>query len=77
MNTLEIATEGYWSAEKTSVATNGYWTVDLIIADSRRTIRKHKIPYYGSEETVTLKLIGLKDEQELLMVIKSFLICLS
>ena len=71
MKAISVATEGYWDAEALCIATSGYWCVDLHIQTEKEPIKLS----ITSEEFKSD--ISNKDELELLMIIKSFLICRS
>lgn len=69
MKAISIATEGYWDANALCIATNGYWCIDIIIDDGT----KHTFLQIDSNNIDTLKL--QKEELELIMILKTFLIC--
>lgn len=74
MNGLDISTDGYWSNQSKSVATNGYWYTELIINDKiHNNLNKLFIDLNDNDND---KLhFKSQEEIELLLIIKSFLIC--
>lgn len=70
MNGLSLATNGYWDADGLCLATDGYWCIEVIIDDGKRS----KSVYIDSTGISNVDQLR-KDELEILMLIKSFLIC--
>lgn len=76
MNGLDIATDGYWSNQSNSVATNGYWYIEVIIED--KTHHHFNKPFYVDlNEDDNILQFKSQEEIELVLIIKSFLICQS
>lgn len=71
MNGLDIVTNGYWSCQGLSIATDGYWYIDVIIDDNK------KIRYLPSEDEFENVKNLTKQHQQLILILRIFLLCKS
>lgn len=70
MKALHIATDGYIHNDALCVATNGYWCIEVVI-DDKGNKKYIEIDSLGDVRSP----IKNKDEFEILVLIKIFLIC--
>lgn len=81
INPSNIATSGYLDSPL-GIASNGYLTIELVIYNAPKKITKPSFARKDSEEIerkVYLKRKPqlIKDEEELLLILESFVICQS